>query len=205
VLLILTGSIGVGLVTRPTTSSIYIRYAIEASLGDWTPNWSRSAGLTSPSYEAERNPAAASPHCLAVNTRNSVSIRKQLLMDAAELVPRAGSFGLGFLSFGRLGCFKSMSPHNDVLQAVIEFGWLGGAAFCGMIALVPLALIGLARSDDNVLFLLLLCIMMIMFSMVYGQIERDLSLFLVIGTAVSCLSGNRALLPSARRLATGGR
>jgi O-antigen ligase len=111
-----------------------------------------------------------------------------LFSDALDLMPRAGLAGFGLMSFGELACFRGMSPHNDLLQAIVEFGWLGGVAFSAMITLAPILLFRPARSDKDMRFLFLLCAFMIMLGMIYGQISRDLSLFMVLGLAVSVLS-----------------
>jgi O-antigen ligase len=185
---VLVASIGTGWVARSANAKLYTAYTLE-ELSDG----SLSAGLESwkglkPSYEAERNPQANSPSCQSVNTRNSVAIRKQLFSDTLYLLPRAGLVGFGLMSFGQLACFKGVSPHNDLLQATVEFGWLAGAAFLAMITLTPILLFKPARSDRNMRFLFLLCAFMIMLGMIYGQISRDLSLFMALGLAVSALS-----------------
>lgn len=61
-----------------------------------------------------------------------------------------------------------------------------------MITLIPLSLAKAARTDYDMLFPFLLNAFMIMLSMIYGQIARDLPLFLAFGLAVSVLSRNHA-------------
>jgi hypothetical protein len=187
----LVASTTLGLVARSTNSDLYFRYALEETRGGDSFS---SAGILPPSHAASRNPGATTPSCEKVNTRNSVAIRKQLMIDAFDLIPRAGPFGSGFMSFGELGCFEGMSPHNDLAQTIIEFGWIGGIAFSLLIILIPLSLVKPARSDDDMLLPFLLNAFMIMLSMIYGQIGRDLPLFLVLGLAVSVLSANHAPL-----------
>ena len=187
VLGILVVSTVLGLIVRSNNANLYLRYTLEETRGD---DKFSSAGILPPSHAASRNPKATTPSCENVNTRNSIAIRKQLMTDALDLIPRAGLFGFGFMSFGKLGCFEGMSPHNDVAQVLVEFGWIGGITFCLLIILIPLFLVKPARSDDDMLFLFLLSALMIMLSMVYGQLGRDLPLFLVLGLAVSALSRN---------------
>ena len=144
--------------------------------------------LIEPSYEAERNPQAVTPKCESVNTRNSVAIRMQLYSDAAYLVPQAGLAGFGLMAFGRLGCFKDMSPHNNVLQAIIEFGWAGGAAFLVLMLLPPLLLLKPARANADVRFLFLICVYFIMLGMIYGVMSREILLLMALGSAVNVWS-----------------
>jgi hypothetical protein len=144
--------------------------------------------LIEPSYEAERNPQAVTPKCESVNTRNSVAIRMQLYSDAAYLVPQAGLAGFGLMAFGRLGCFKDMSPHNNVLQAIIEFGWAGGAAFLALMLLPPLLLLKPARANADVRFLFLICVYLIMLGMIYGVMSREILLLMALGSAVNVWS-----------------
>jgi O-antigen ligase len=190
---VLVASIATGWVARSANAKLYAVYTLEELAGG-----SVSTGLRSwyssekPSYDAERNLQSNSPSCQSVNTRNSVAIRKQLFSDALYLMPRAGLAGFGLMSFGQLACFRGMSPHNDLLQAIVEFGWLGGAAFSAMIILAPILLFRPARSDKDMRFLFLLCAFMIMLAMIYGQITRESSLFMALGMAVSALSAKRA-------------
>ncbi|KRQ98362.1 O-antigen ligase family protein [Bradyrhizobium valentinum] len=189
-LAILVASTAFGLLARFDNANLYVRYAIEGARGEVGSGGLSSATILPPSYAAQRNPEATTADCESVNTRNSIAIRKQLISDAVNLIPRAGLFGFGFMSFGRLGCFEGASPHNDLLQAFVEFGWMGGVAFLTLIALIPLLLLKPARLDGDLRFVFLLSAFMIMLSMVYGQIGRDLPLFLVLGLAVSVLSSN---------------
>ena len=190
---VLVASIGMGWVARSANAKLYTAYTLEELSGGSLPSGLESwKGLWPPSYEAERNPQASSPSCQSINTRNSVAIRKQLFSDALYLMPRAGLAGFGLMAFEQLACFKGVSPHNDLLQAIVEFGWLAGAAFFAMITLTPILLFKPARSDRDLRFLFLLCAFMIMLGMVYGQISRDLSLFIALGLTVSTLSEKRA-------------
>jgi hypothetical protein len=193
VLAILIASTAFGLIARSANANLYLRYAAEEIGGE-----ASSGNILAPSHAARRNPQASTPSCENLNTRNSVAIRKQLISDAVNLIPRSGLFGFGFMSFGQLGCFEGVSPHNDFVQALIEFGWLGGAAFLALITLIPGLLAKPAGSDHDLLFVFLLSAFMVMLSMVYGQIGRDLPLFLVLGLAVSLLS-NSYTLPTARQ------
>jgi hypothetical protein len=186
---ILVASTVLGLIARSANANLYLRYTLEETRGDDSFS---SAGILPPSHEASRNARATTPSCEKVNTRNSIAIRKQLMTDAFDLIPRAGLFGSGFMSFGELGCFEGMSPHNDLAQVFVEFGWIGGITFSLLMILIPFSLAKSTRSDDDMLFPFLLNAFMIMLSMIYGQIGRDLPLFLFLGLGVSVLSRNHA-------------
>ncbi|MET4450300.1 O-antigen ligase family protein [Bradyrhizobium sp. RT3b] len=198
---VLVVSIGVGWIARSANAKLYAVYIVEELAGGSVSmelnSWHSSE---KPSYAAERNPQSNSASCESVNTRNSVAIRKQLYSDAFNLAPRAGLAGFGLMSFGQLGCFKGMSPHNDLLEAIVELGWLGGTAYLAMIILAPIFLLKSARSNNDMRFVCLLSVFMIMLSMIYGQISRDLSLFIALGLAASvaekstAASKNRELL-----------
>lgn len=187
---LLVASTGLGLIARSTNADLYLRYTIEGTARETSSSNISSAGILPPSHEASRNPGATTISCEQVNTRNSVAIRNQLMSDAFNLIPRVGFFGFGFMSFSNLGCFQGMSPHNDLAQTIIELGWIAGIAFSLLIIWVPWSLAKSARSDDEMLFPFLLNAFMIMLSMIYGQIGRDLPLFLSLGLGVSVLSRN---------------
>jgi hypothetical protein len=199
-LVVLVVSIGIGWVACSANAKLYAAYTLEELSGGSLSTGLESWKALKPSYEAERNPRADSPSCQSVNTRNSVAIRKQLFSDALYLTPRAGPAGFGLMSFGQLACFKDLSPHNDLLQAIVEFGWLGGAAFFAMTTLALMLLFRPARSDSDMRFLFLLCALMVMLGMIYGQITRESSLFVALGLAVSALSEKRASINKHREL-----
>jgi O-antigen ligase len=163
-------SMAIGLWTRPINAAIYTKFAID-----------------------EAN--VSSPDCRSVNMDNSLEIRKVLLRDAFHLLPRAGLTGLGLNSFGTLGSFTGYAPHNDLLQAILEFGWLGGACFLGLIAL-PLLLVVRASADADSRFVFLFNAFFIMLSMIYGRFSGDISLFSALGLATSLISAKAA--PSER-------
>src|SRR5262249_37938770 len=59
---------------------------------------------------------------------NSISQRLTLISEAFRLLPSAGIAGIGLDSFMDRSCIKQ-EIHNSLLQALIEFGWLGGSTF----------------------------------------------------------------------------
>lgn len=106
---------------------------------------------------------------------SSIAIRKQLLSEAISMLPDVGAFGIGLDGFMAKSCTGTW-VHNSVLQAFLEFGFVGGAALVAMIALAlrrvpaPFALYGL--------------IFELMLSLAHGRLSRDVLLFFFIGLAV---------------------
>ena len=164
--LVIAVSIAVGLLARLATASAYMNYVVEALLNF--------------------------DHCRILNPNNSLEIRRLLLSDAFRLAPTAGLFGFGLDSFGVLGCLKGYTPHNDVLQAIVEFGWLGGLSFLATIALPLILLFGPARVERDTRFVFLLCSFLIMLTMIYGRIDGDIVLFMVLGLAGRLISEKSA-------------
>ncbi|WP_322868082.1 hypothetical protein U7859_30240 [Bradyrhizobium ottawaense] len=79
---------------------------------------------------------------------SSIALRKQLLVDAVAALPSSGPIGLGLDGFLARTCVVGTQVHNSLLQAFIEFGWIGGAAFAvmvlaGLASRTPFALYGL--------------------------------------------------------------
>jgi O-antigen ligase len=192
--MVISASVAVGLLARPASTAVYMTYAMDGLTG------SHSGDFAPESRESAEAPAALKQfelpdldYCRSANTRNSLEIRKVLLIDSIRLAPAAGPFGFGLNSFAALGCFKGYSPHNDVLQAIVEFGWLGAASFVALIALPLILLFGPARTDPEIRFVFLLCAYLIMLSMIYGRINGEIVLFMALGLAGSLVSARGAL------------
>jgi hypothetical protein len=71
-------------------------------------------------------PAAATAPQATCPDSNTVTMRKTLLRDAIAAIPSASFLGHGIAWSENTSCLRS-APHNSFLQAVVEFGWLGGA------------------------------------------------------------------------------
>jgi hypothetical protein len=187
--LLIAASIVAGLLSRPITSAVYLRLALDGLMG--LPSTELSTELT-PSIDVpaalKRFEVPENNYCLFANRNNSLEIRKVMLHDAIYLAPRAGPVGFGLDSFGVLGCFKGLSPHNDVLQAIVEFGWFGGASFLSLITLPLILLFRPARADRDIRFVVLLCSFFIMLCMIYGRINGEIMLFMALGLAGSLVS-----------------
>ncbi|WP_076859399.1 hypothetical protein [Bradyrhizobium mercantei] len=124
--------------------------------------------------------------CPAVDTNNSIDIRRRLLAEAANLLPVAGLTGIGFNGFDKRSCLPGYPVHNSFLQGAIEFGW---PACLAMIALVVLGLrpraFALARSVPIARFVYCFLIFEVLMSAVYGRTSRDNMLLLALGLAAA--------------------
>ena len=158
-----------GSLLRSSTAGIFFDYGIEVLF---------------PKAHAAQDAAPISPDtCPEVNRFNSIAIRAQLFRDGMRLLPSAGPFGFGLESFPRLSCIE-MPVHNSVLQAFIEIGWIGGAAFVLLFLCAWIGLPGLARKSDEALFVLSSLTFTACFSMAHGRLSGDSLLLFFIGYAV---------------------
>ncbi len=176
---VLLAAIAAGLLARYDQARRFVDYAIERSPGE--------IGLEKP------------PSCyLAVNPRNSIAIRKVLVQDALFLIPRSGWVGTGLDSFMNFSCIKLTEVHNSVLQAAVEFGWLGGSLLLALIVVAAGSLVPLARHDDATRFVLCGLALVVLLSCAHGRISRDGILFALLGCAVGLKETSRTAGPTAR-------
>lgn len=123
-----------------------------------------------------------------VDTGNSLAIRASLLREAAALVPQAGPFGLGLDGFLQRDCL-GMMPHNVILQALVEFGWIGGGALVLLMAALALRLLRLARKNPTAAFLACSLAYAAALAMVHGRLSRQNDLFLLLGAGAGIVAG----------------
>jgi hypothetical protein len=158
--------------------------AMERPSGKRSPGEAGSAGSTEPEQP---------PSCyLNVNPRNSIMIRKVLIRDAVFLIPGSGWIGTGLDSFMKFSCIERTEAHNSVLQAAVEFGWLGGALLLLIIAVAVGPILPLARYDDATRFVLCSLVFVILLSFAHGRLSRDGVLFSFLGAAVGVREAFRA-------------
>ncbi|MGY8681222.1 hypothetical protein Q2941_26010 [Bradyrhizobium sp. UFLA05-153] len=109
-------------------------------------------------------------------------MRKTLLRSAVSQMPTSGWFGHGLSSFERTSCLK-MFPHNVILQAAVEFGWLGGATLVPMIVFALRRLWMLAIMDREGAFVLSALVFVLVNDLAYGSLVSCGLLFLFLGYA----------------------
>jgi len=129
-----------------------------------------------------------------VDLDNSLAIRKSLLAMSLHMIPQAGPFGRGLDAFQQNTCL-GMPPHNTILQAAIELGWVGGAMLMALVAAMMWRLMPIARTDRAVAFLLCSLVYICALSMVHGRLSRQGDLFLILGASAGVITS----LSSARR------
>ena len=123
------------------------------------------------------------PSCsLKVNMRNSVAIRKALWGDALYLIPQASWFGFGLDRFMKLSCMES-EIHTSVLQAVVEFGWIGGLLLVALIFSAGFSLLLIAKCGRTTRFVACAFTFVCIMSVAHGRISRDMLLFAMLGVS----------------------
>lgn len=169
----------VGFSIRPNTSGIFLKYVIGA------------AGAA----ERPQNPVAG--ECGELD--NSVAIRKTLLRQAVHDLPSAGLFGRGLSSTAQASCLK-MDPHNSVLQAVLEFGWVGGGLLVLLVGTSLWRLWPVAREDQEAAFVLCCLAYVAMIDMAHGHLASESLLFLFTGYAVRLTTARNSSAVSEKSL-----
>jgi O-Antigen ligase len=178
--LVMFVAIAAGLLARHDQARLYADYAMEQPSG--------FVGTEKP------------PSCyLKINLRNSIAIRKVLIQDALFLIPRAGWIGTGLDSFMKFSCIRMTEIHNSILQAAVEFGWLGGSLLFVIVIVAAGSIFPLARYDDTTRFVLCSLAFVVLLSLAHGRVSRDGLVFALLGCAVSLkeTSGARASATSA--------
>jgi hypothetical protein len=139
------------------------------------------------------------PSCsLTINMDDSVAIRKLLLRDALVLIQNAGWIGTGLDSFMKLSCIKQTEVHNSILQAAVEFGWLGAFLLLLLIVSAGASILVPAMGDGASRFVLCSLSFVVLMSFAHGRISRDAVLFAFLGCAVGLKERSKRLGPAYR-------
>lgn len=183
-------AIVIGLSARYNAAKMYASYILE-----------ETAETSIAKKPAETLPGVTEvPSCsLAINTRNSIAIRQALARDAISFIPAAGPFGIGLDGFLRYSCIKAHQVHISILQAAVEFGWLGGVFFVALIGMAIFGLVPLARRNGTNRFFLCSLVFAALLTLAHGRISRDGALFALLGCAVgiACQAPGRRQLEAA--------
>lgn len=190
-------AVAAGLSARSDRARLSVIYAMEQPSAIEQPSGNkRSPGKAGSSGDAgSAGPVEPEmpPSCyLKVNPLNSIMIRRVLVRDAVFLIPGTGWIGSGLDSFMDFSCIKRTEIHNSILQATVEFGWLGGALFFLIIAVATGSILPLARYDDVSRFVLCSLVYVVLLSLAHGRLSRDGVLFAFLGAAVGLRETFRA-------------
>jgi hypothetical protein len=171
VIAVMVLAMSAGLLTRYKTIDLLLSYQDDP------------AAATSPSAAAlKAEPSDPLVQC-GIHINSSISIRKVLLLEAVAAIPDAGWFGIGFTNFGSVTCFAGMDPHNSILQALVEFGWLGGAVLMLMILVTLLYTRDAARFSQEGRFAFASFVYVVVLGLAHGSLCHDHLLFLFMGYA----------------------
>jgi hypothetical protein len=96
----------------------------------------------------------------------------------------------------KFSCIKLTEVHNSVLQAAVEFGWLGGSLLVALIVVATGSIFPLARYDDASRFVLCGLAFVVLLSLAHGRISRDGVLFALLGCAVGLKEVSRVPVPA---------
>jgi O-antigen ligase len=184
-------SIGLGLTVRYQKVVLFARYITETTPRKITEIDPDSAKLPIKFFAFSKTEQAPPSCSLDVDMYNSVAIRKALLRDAGFLLPRAGLTGFGLDSFMSYSCLKNLEVHNVFLQALIEFGWLGGLLIITMTLVIILPLLKIADKDINVRFLVCCLGYVVAIGLAHGRISRTIDLFALLGIAAGVIETTR--------------
>ena len=214
-------SVAAGFGSRPQHIARYVTYAIgggqtdpdapapkaseapAASKADEAPAAPQSGSASVPVQKPE--PAvkrqALAPSCTTetnVNLQNSIAIRKVLLLDAAFMLPGAGLLGYGLDAFMKVTCMTGHEMHNSVLQAFVEFGWLGGILFGALVMTSLWSIVRAAKGDMASRFVLCGLTFVALLCLVHGRLSREAALFAWIGTVAGVTQSARTRRPAAQ-------
>jgi len=211
-------SVTAGFVSRPQHIARYASYAIGG--GQTDPQAPAPAANEAPATSnAGQAPAASpansagvpaqkpqqpvelqkrAPSCTTetnVNLQNSIAIRKVLLLDAAFMLPGAGLFGYGLDGFTKVSCMAGHQMHNSVLQAFVEFGWLGGMLLSALIVTSLWSIMRMAKGDAASRFVSCCLTFVVLLCLVHGRLSREAAVFAWIGTVAGMTQSVRSRTP----------
>jgi len=129
------------------------------------------------------------PGPASCSSDNTIVQRGVILREAMHLVPSAGLFGAGLSSLASISCYR-MDPHVSMLQATIDFGYIGGLAFAGLLGFALLKLWPLAGGNEAA-FVLCMIIFLALLDLAHGRLEGD-NLFLLFAGYAARLHAAKA-------------
>lgn len=200
--LVILVAVAAGLFSRSDKAKQSLALAMEQPTVIELPSGNkRLAGKAGSSGSVESSDSVEprmAPSCyLKVSPLNSILIRKVLIQDAVFLIPGSGWIGTGLDTFMEFSCIKRTQAHNSILQAAVEFGWLGGSLLFLVVAVAAGSILPLARYDNASRFVLCSLAYVVLISLAHGRLSRDGILFAFLGAAVGLRETFRAQPASA--------
>jgi hypothetical protein len=168
------------LAARWSTSSVYVNHLL-------------TAAHIKPVAPDARLQAPAFPGCPKIDIDNSIAIRKQLLADAARMLPQAGAFGFGAGGFTARSCVKGAEVHDSFIEAFLEFGWIAGVALLLLLVYAARAVLPLTAISADYRFAASSLFYIALLSLAHGRVNRDFMLFAVLGLAAGMGAARRAV------------
>ncbi|MBR1190070.1 O-antigen ligase family protein [Bradyrhizobium sp. AUGA SZCCT0160] len=161
------------MVIATSVAGTLTRYETWATLGKY---------IISNAHSSETVPWTPRSEC-GVIVNDSIGVRAVIWRDAVVAIPSAGLFGRGLNRFEDVSCFKGTSPHNIVLQALVEFGWIGGLS----LGLLMISALGYAwkpaQDSHEARFVLCSLVFIGSISLIHGSMSHAGLLFLFLGYA----------------------
>ena len=159
-----------GLLLRSAKTFQFIKYAIDP-------------GLPTAREMRRSNDPLSPPSCrAALNLDNSIEVRRALIGDAfAFLRDHLPIVGSGLDSFMNYSCISEHQVHNSFLQALVEFGWLGGLLLIGLTGTCLWSVAIAAKGDESARFILCCLVFILLISLAHGRLSRDATLFAFLG------------------------
>jgi hypothetical protein len=118
--------------------------------------------------------------------------------DRLEPTVSLAIFKGGISTGGFLAALMSMQVHNSALQALVEFGWIGGIALVALVLLSLARLLPIARYDDGVRFALCSLAYVAAISLAHGRSNADILLYALLGVAAGVYETYRTSLTGPR-------
>ena len=161
-------AIGAGLIVRPfEAGELIVRATVAAGL---------------PNIVTKLPETEVASDC-PVDKRNSIAMRKALVIEALAMIPKAGLVGIGLDGFENASCLHTY-PHNLFLQAMVEFGIASMVILVVLLWLSFKSLLPLIRKEPVALFVFGGLVFILFESVFSGALTGSALLFGFMGWAV---------------------
>jgi hypothetical protein len=129
---------------------------------------------------------------------NSISMRRTLMKESFYVLPEVGPFGIGLSAFAGISCL-TRDPHNSILQAAIEFGFVGGLSLVLIILSVIRGLWVIPKNRPEVDFVLCSFVFVTIEDMAHGHLIYEMLFFAFAGYGSQLIGQMRKVRNSSQR------